>query len=103
MALQLLSAPERTYDVDVADVEYHRDASRALLARIYRPRADGPFPALIEIHGGAWTSNDRTQNAPLVTDLAASGLVVASVDFHLGTEARYPASMADINLATRWL
>lgn len=103
MALQLLSTPERTYQVDVADVEYRRDGERAFLARVYRPRADGPFPALIEIHGGAWTNNDRTQNAPLVTELAQSGMVVASVDFRLGTEAPYPAAMADINYATRWL
>ncbi len=103
MALQLLSTPERTYDVDSRDVVYRSDADRSWLARVYQPRGEGPFPALIEIHGGAWTSNDRTQNAPLVSELAASGLVVASVDFHSGKEAPYPASMADINYATRWL
>jgi len=103
MALQLLSAPERTYEVDFSDIEYRRDGDRSFLVRIYQPRGEGPFPALIEIHGGAWTSNDRLQNAPLVTELAASGLVVGSVDFRSGSEAPYPASMADINCATRWL
>jgi acetyl esterase len=103
MALQLLSAPERTYEVDFSDVEYRRDGDRSFLVRIYQPRGEGPFPALIEIHGGAWTSNDRLQNAPLVTELAASGLVVGSVDFRSGSEAPYPASMADISCATRWL
>jgi acetyl esterase/lipase len=76
MALQLLSAPERTYEVDFSDVEYRRDGDRSFVVRIYQPRGEGPFPALIEIHGGAWTSNDRLQNAPLVTELAAVGLVV---------------------------
>jgi acetyl esterase len=103
MALQLLSAPERSYEVDFSDVEYRRDGDRSFLVRIYQPLGEGPFPALIEIHGGAWTSNDRLQNAPLVTELAASGLVVGSVDFRVGSEAPYPASMADINCATRWL
>ena len=51
----------------------------------------------------AWTSNARTQNAPLVTALAERGVVVASIDFRLGTEAPYPASIADVNFATRWL
>src|ERR1041384_5736018 len=81
------------------DVEYRP----GLLARIYRPRGTGPFHALIEIHGGAWNNNDRTQNAPMVAELAAHGLVVASVDFRLGKEGAYPLSMQDINFATRWL
>ncbi|HET6315914.1 MAG TPA: alpha/beta hydrolase, partial [Chloroflexota bacterium] len=99
----MLSTPERTYEVDATDVEYRHDADRSYLARIYQPRGTGPFPALIEIHGGAWTSNDRLQNAPLVSELASSGLVIASVDFRSGKEAPYPASVADINFATRWL
>jgi|SRR5579859_105979 len=88
-----------TFEVTWEDVEYRP----GLLARVYRPQGPGPFHALIEIHGGAWNNNDRTQNAPMVQELAAHGLVVASVDFRLGGQAPYPASMADINYATRWL
>jgi acetyl esterase/lipase len=87
------------FDVTWQDVEY----LPGRLARVYRPRGSGPFQAIIEIHGGAWNSGDRTQNAPMVEALAAHGLVVASVDFRLGGEAAYPASMLDINYATRWL
>jgi acetyl esterase len=87
------------FDVQWQDVEYRT----GLEARVYRPRQPGPFPALIEIHGGAWTRGDRTQNADLVQALVANGLVVASVDFRLGGQAAYPANMADINYATRWL
>lgn len=88
-----------TFEVTWEDVEY----LPGLLARVYRPRGTGPFHAVIEIHGGAWNNNDRTQNAPLVEALASHGLVVASVDFRLGRQAPYPAAMADINYATRWL
>ena len=91
------------YGVSWQDVEYRSDGSRRWLARIYQPRGEGPFPALLEIHGGAWNAGDRLQNAPMVEALAASGVVVASVDFRLGTEAPYPASIADVNFATRWL
>jgi acetyl esterase len=87
------------FEVSWQDVEYRE----GLLARVYRPQGNGPFPALIEIHGGAWTGGDRTQNADLTQALAASGVVVASVDFRLGGQAPYPANMADINYATRWL
>ncbi|HTD79196.1 MAG TPA: alpha/beta hydrolase, partial [Chloroflexota bacterium] len=87
------------FEVEWQDLEYRP----GLLARVYRPHGPGPFPALIEIHGGAWNNADRTQNADLARALAANGLVVASVDFRLGGQAPYPANMADINYATRWL
>jgi acetyl esterase/lipase len=87
------------FEVTWEDVEY----LPGLLARVYKPRGQGPFHAVLEIHGGAWNNNDRTQNAPMVEALASHGLVVASVDFRLGGHAPYPASIADINFATRWL
>jgi acetyl esterase/lipase len=96
---QVAIDPNLTFEVESRDVEYRP----GLLARVYQPKGAGPFPALIEIHGGAWNNNDRTQNADLAQALAASGLVVASVDFRLGGQAPYPASMMDINFATRWL
>jgi acetyl esterase/lipase len=94
---------EAAFEVSWQDVEYRHDAEQGWLARVYQPRGEGPFPVVIEVHGGAWNTSDRTQNAPLVTALAESGVVVASVDFRLGTQAPYPASIADINYATRWL
>jgi len=95
--------PRRTFEVQSTDVAYRRDGDESWLARIYQPRGDGPFPALLEVHGGAWNRGDRLQNAPMVEALAASGLVVASIDFRLGTHSPYPASIADVNYATRWL
>jgi len=95
--------PAGQYDVQSRDVEYRRDGAESWLARIYEPQGAGPFPALLENHGGAWNNNDRTQNAPIDEALAASGLVVAAIDFHLGTQAPHPAAQQDINYATRWL
>jgi acetyl esterase/lipase len=91
--------PQLRFHVEATDVEYRP----GFLARIYRPAGGGPFPAVLEIHGGAWNNADRLQNAPLAQALAASGIVVASVDFRLGGQAPYPASIADVNYATRWL
>lgn len=91
--------PGRTFEVGWQDVEYRK----GWLARVYQPQGSGPFPALLEVHGGAWNDNDRTQNASIDEALAASGLVVVAIDFHLGTQAPYPTSIADVNYATRWL
>src|SRR5215475_9990208 len=49
----------KTHDFDVDDIEYLRHGDKPLLARVYRPRGEGPFPALVECHGGAWCLSDR--------------------------------------------
>ena len=46
----------------IEDVEYQRQGGRALLARLYRPAGAGPFPAVLQVHGGAWVNKDRTDN-----------------------------------------
>jgi acetyl esterase len=95
--------PTGHYDVRVEDVEYRTDGARSWLARIYQPQGVGPFPALLDIHGGAWNSGDRTNNPALAEGLAAGGVVVVSIDFRMGGEDPYPSSLADINYAIRWL
>jgi acetyl esterase/lipase len=90
-----------TGEVTVEDVAYQNVNGRPMLARLYRPAR--PLAALVEVHGGAWTSNDRLRNEPMVTPLAADGTLVMSIDFRMPPEAGYPASIADVNLAIRWL
>jgi acetyl esterase/lipase len=91
------------FEIEAHDIEYQRHGDAKLLARLYRPKGDGPFPALVDVHGGAWAAGDRLNNAPLDEALAKSGIVVLAIDFRMPPAWRYPASIADINLATRWL
>jgi acetyl esterase len=95
--------PARQVEFTVEDVEYRRQGDTAWLARLYRPQANGTLPAVLEIHGGAWNSGDRTSNPALAEGLAASGVLVASIDFRMGGADPYPSSLQDINFATRWL
>ena len=95
--------PTNSFEVKVWDVEYRRAAGEAWLARIYQPRGKGPFPALLDVHGGVWSQGDRTSNAFLDQHLAASGLVIIAIDFRLAPQYPYPAQVVDINFATRWL
>lgn len=85
------------------DVEYRRVGGQSLLARIYRPAGAGPFPAVVSIHGGAWTSGDRLQNEAIDRALVAAGVVVMALDFRMPPDSRYPASVSDINHGIRWL
>lgn len=91
------------YEVDERDIEYQRIAGRPWLVRIYQPKGTGPFPTMIDVHGGAWHNGDRMNNAGIDRELASRGILVAAVEFRQPPEAGYPASICDVNLATRWL
>jgi acetyl esterase len=87
----------------VEDIEYLHHDGKPLLLRLFRPNGAGPFPLLIDVHGGAWCGQDRTSDALFNEALANSGVVVAALDFRMPPTAGYPASLADINYAIRWL
>jgi acetyl esterase/lipase len=90
-------------EIDIEDVEYLRHGDKPLLARLFKPRGPGPFPALIELHGGAWCMGDRLQDTSINEQLARNGILVAALDFRVPPVASYPGSLADINYGIRWL
>jgi acetyl esterase len=92
---------------DVEDIEYLRhsdknNGDKPLLARVFKPRGQGPFPALVEAHGGAWCMSDRKTEHLRHEYMASHGIVSIALDFRSGNEAPYPASVQDINYAVRW-
>src|SRR3979411_1150843 len=96
--------PAAKLDVTVTEVELRRNAAgRMLMARIYQPAGAGPFPTVLDLHGGAWKRKDRFAEEPMDRALAASGLLVVAVDMTLAPEAPYPACVQDANYAVRWL
>jgi acetyl esterase/lipase len=92
----------KTTAYDTADIEYLRHGDKPLLARVFTPRGEGPFPALVEAHGGAWCMSDRATEHLRHEYMASHGIVSIALDFRSGNEAAYPASVADINYAVRW-
>lgn len=67
------------------------------------------FPLVVFIHDGAWAGGDtrhggNIENLPgVLAALAARNYVVASVDYRLSAEARFPAQIQDVKAALRWL
>ncbi len=92
-----------TYEINIEEVEYLRHGDKPFLARVFRPRGKGPFPAVIEAHGGAWCEGNRTNNDAINTAVAKGGVVVAALDFRNPPDATYPGSVADVNYGVRWL
>lgn len=86
------------------------DGYRPVRMDIYVPaRRAGPRPAVLWVHGGGWSRGDsRTSGAyadwpKVLASLAARGFVVASVDYRLSGEARFPAQIQDVKAAIGYL
>ena len=80
---------QQRYEIETRDIEYLRHGERCRRG-CYRPKGEGPFPALVEVHGGAWASGDRLNNAPLDEALAKSGIAVLAIDFRMPPGAPLP-------------
>lgn len=91
------------FEFGVRDLVFSKVGGKDRLARLYQPAGPGPFPAVVQVHGGAWNNKDRTDGQNAALDLAAAGIVVLSIDFRNAPEAPYPASLQDINYGIRWL
>ena len=83
-------------------VEYIRHGDTPQMMKLYKPSGDGPFPMVIDLHGGAWSNGDLADCDARDQVLAASGFVVAAANFRHAGEG-YPTSLADINYAVRWM
>ena len=82
------------------DIEYARVGERPLLVDIYLPRSATHPPLVVWVHGGAWRSGNK-EDPPL--EFVRAGFALASVDYRLSEEARFPAQVYDIKAAIRFL
>jgi len=96
--------PAAKFELKISEVDFRRTAGgRQLMARIYQPQGAGPFPTILDLHGGAWNAKDRHAEEPMDRALAASGVLVVAIDMTLAPEAPYPACVQDANYGVRWL
>ena len=91
------------HELEIEDVEYLRHGDTPYLLRLLKPTGDGPFPLVVQLHGGAWCRGDRANDTALNEALAKSGVVVAALEWRMPPVASYPAALTDINYAIRWL
>lgn len=67
------------------------------------PQGDGPFPALVCIHGGAWRAGKRGDLGDTIKVFARRGYVAVTVEYRLVPEATFPSQIEDCKAAVRWL
>ncbi|HWJ70759.1 MAG TPA: alpha/beta hydrolase [Sphingobium sp.] len=97
-------------------VTVHRDivyqtlpGYRPQIVDVYVPSTPGPHPLILYIHGGGWMGGHTRHSGALadfpkvLAALAAEGFTVASLEYRLSGEAKFPAQLQDSNAALRFL
>jgi acetyl esterase len=91
---------------EVAAVAHHRMpvAGGEITVRTYAPGGPGPHPALVYYHGGGWVIGDLYTHDGLCRSFTnATRCIVASVDYRLAPESKYPVAPRDSYAALEWV
>src|SRR5262245_48121154 len=67
------------------------------------PDGEGPFPAILFIHGGGWAGGNRNAFGPAIRDLAQRGFVAATASYRFAPRHPWPAQIDDVRAALHWL
>jgi acetyl esterase/lipase len=87
----------------VRDLPFAKAGDKELKLDLARPDGDGPFPAVLCLHGGGWVGGDRHSMEQTIRVLAAKGYVALSPDYRLAPGDPFPAPIEDCKAAVRWL
>ena len=105
VALLLCAAGVRAAETNrvqvIRDLEFARAGDVALKLDLHLPREKARAPLIVWVHGGAWRSGSK-KDMPL-GKLVEDGYAVASVDYRLSTQAKFPAQIHDLKAAVRFL
>jgi acetyl esterase/lipase len=87
-----------------AGIEYSNPDGQHLQLNLARPKTgDGPFPAIVCIHGGGFRAGKREGYDGLVVKLAQNGYVAMTVSYRLAPKYPFPAAIHDTKAAIRWV
>lgn len=87
-----------------AGIVYAEPGGEPLKLNLARPATgDGPFPAILCIHGGGFSGGRREDYDELTRKFARRGYVAATIDYRLSPRHRWPAHIQDCKAAVRWL
>ena len=91
--------------VETETLIYSRVDGLELRTERYRvpDRRERSGRAVVMVHGGAWTSNDRLSAGVLCRHLASSGFTVFSLDFRDGRDGKHPCAVQDITGGVRYV
>jgi acetyl esterase/lipase len=72
--------------------------------RLYCPNTAGPVPAIVYYHGGGHVIGSLDTHDLIARNLSAgAGALVASVDYRMGPEHKFPAAVDDSYASLQWV
>lgn len=74
-----------------------------LRADLYKPAGNGPFPAVVMIHGGGWERRTRADMEDISQRVAERGYVVMNMSYRFAPQWHFPAQLQDVQQAVLWL
>jgi acetyl esterase/lipase len=87
-----------------AGIEYRRAGGESLRLDASVPDGPGPFPMVIVVHGGGWSTGDKQRDiTPLFEPLTKAGFTWFSINYRLAPTNRWPAGLEDVQTAIRWV
>jgi acetyl esterase len=76
----------------------------AIRLRLYWPHVSGPVPTIVYFHGGGHVIGSLDTHDLIARNLCAGAeAMVASVDYRMGPEDRFPAAVDDSWAALQWI
>ena len=87
---------------DFFDVYYTEEKNPMQRLRIYLPETES-FPVFVYFHGGGLVSGGREASAESMVYLAEHGIAVASVEYRMYPDAKYPEFIGDCAAAIAWV
>jgi len=86
------------------DIVFGKGGATELKLDLAMPReGEGPFPAIVCLHGGGWVGGERQKMRGTIEALAGKGYVAISPDYRLAPRDRFPAQIEDCKAAVRWM
>jgi acetyl esterase/lipase len=86
------------------NIEYGQVGDTHLLLDACAPDGSGPYPVVIIVHGGGWSSGDKERDiTPLMQPLTNAGFTWFSINYRLAPKNRWPACFEDVQTAIRWV
>jgi acetyl esterase/lipase len=105
VALVVASGLARGEDIRFqAGIIFAEPGGESLRLNLARPAlGDGPFPAVICIHGGGFSGGRREDYDDLCRKFARRGYAAVTIDYRLAPKHRWPAQIHDVKAAVRWV
>jgi acetyl esterase/lipase len=113
--LFLIGEAARCAEITLEDnLTYGKAGGTELKLDLARPEGNGPFPAVVFIHGGGWSGGNRQAYSGAIRDAARRGYVAATISYRLmkfdekkkettTADPIFPAQIHDAKAAIRWV